>query len=39
MFTASKYEEIISPSIRDFVFITNCSFEVDQILRTEERIL
>jgi len=36
---ASKYEEIFSPPVRDFVYVTDSSFSLDDILEKENDIL
>jgi cyclin B len=39
MLIASKYEEIYSPEIRDFVYITDKAYTKEQILLQEYDIL
>lgn len=39
MLIATKYEEIYPPLLKDFVFITDNSYESQQILDMEKRIL
>merc|ERR1711976_62487 len=39
LFTASKVEEMYPPEIRDFVYITDNSFSVQEIRQMERRML
>lgn len=39
MFIASKYEEVISPSIQNFSYVADRGYDEDQILRAERYIL
>ena len=39
MLIACKYEEIYSPELRDFVYITDKSYEADEIIKMESEIL
>ena len=39
MFIASKYEEIYSPEVRDFSYVTDKTYTVQQILHKETQIL
>lgn len=39
LFIASKYEEVYPPEISEFVYITDDSFTIDQVLNMEKDIL
>ena len=39
MFIAAKYEEILAPSVDEFVFMTERGYERDEILKGERIIL
>lgn len=39
MFIASKYEEICAPSVKEFVFMTENGYTVEEILKGEKIIL
>lgn len=39
MFIASKYEEILAPSVEEFIFITENGYQKDEILKGERIIL
>ena len=39
MFTASKYEEIYSPSVKDYVYVTDKAYSVTEVLDIEGRII
>jgi hypothetical protein len=39
MFVAAKYEEVYSPEVADFVYITDEAFTKQQILAMERHIL
>ena len=39
MLVASKYEEIYPPEVNDFVYITDCVFTQDDIIKMELRML
>jgi len=39
MFIASKYEEIYSPEVKDFAYVTDKTYTIKQILKCEGIIL
>jgi hypothetical protein len=39
MFIASKYEEIYSPEVKDFAYVTDNTYTIKQILKCEGLIL
>ena len=39
MFIASKYEEVITPSLTDYVYIADEAYNKKEILKMEEQIL
>nr|CAD7453562.1 unnamed protein product [Timema tahoe] len=39
MFVASKYEEMCSPDVQDFVYISDSAYSKEQILKMEQHIL
>lgn len=39
MLIACKYEEIYAPEIKDFIFITDSTYTIEQVLQSENKIL
>ena len=39
MFMASKYEEIYAPEVKDFSYVTDYTYSIEQILQLEGKIL
>jgi len=39
LFLAAKYEEIYPPAVKDFIYLTDDSYTVDQLLRMERLLL
>lgn len=39
LLVASKYQEIYAPEVKDFIYISDCAYSKDQILRMEELLL